>query len=61
MRQAMSTNSFDDYTHSTVVRPDESMRNYPMSNIDYIVQDLYNTLSLYYKVARKRVVYVICI
>lgn len=56
----MSTKSFNDCTHGTVVRLDAIMKNHPMSNIEHIVQDLHDILQSYYKVARKRFVDVVC-
>ncbi|KAF4629777.1 hypothetical protein G7Y89_g8365 [Cudoniella acicularis] len=60
MRKAMSTKSFNDCTHGTVVCLDAIMQNHPMSNIEHIIQDLHDILQSYYKVARKRFVDTVC-
>ena len=43
-----------------MVRLDDIMQNHPMSNTEYIVQDLHDILESYYEVARKRFVDTIC-
>ena len=45
-----------EYSHGKVVRLDDLIQNYPMSNADHAIQDLHDILRLYYKVARKRFV-----
>lgn len=60
MRKTMSTKSFDNCKHGTVVPLDAIMENHPMSNMQHIVQDLHDILQSYYKVARKRFVDTIC-
>ena len=47
-------------SNGTVVRLDDIVQNHPMSNTEYIVQDLHDILESYYKVARKRFVATIC-
>lgn len=47
---------FNDYTYSSVVRLSNAKRTHPISNTDYIVQDIHNILKSYYKVACKRFV-----
>ena len=60
MWKAMSTKSFDNCKHGTVVPLDAIMQIYPISNIEYIIQDLHDILQSYYKVARKRFVDTAC-
>jgi hypothetical protein len=61
MRARMSQMSINDCTHGQVVRLQDLTQSNPMSNTEYIVQDLHDILFSYYKVARKRFVDSICV
>lgn len=56
----MSEKSFDDCSHGTVVRLEDVISHHPMSNIEHTVQDLHDICKLYYQVAWKRVVDMVC-
>lgn len=60
MQALMSRMSIDDCSHGKVVRLQDMTRSHPMSNTEYVVQDLHDILFSYYKVARKRFVDSVC-
>lgn len=51
---------YNDCSHGEVVRLQDNTTAHPMSNTDHIVQDIYDILFSYYKVARKRFVDSVC-
>jgi hypothetical protein len=46
--------TFSDCSHGSVVKLTDAKRTHPMSNTEYIIQDIHDILHSYYKVARKR-------
>jgi hypothetical protein len=54
MIAAMQEFTFSDCSHGSVVRLTDAQRTHPMSNTEYIIQDIHDILQSYYKVARKR-------
>jgi hypothetical protein len=60
MQGLMAKKSFNDCQHGAVVKLDDVVQSYPMSNTQHIVQDIHDILCSYYKVARKRFVDNLC-
>lgn len=60
MQSLMAKKSFNDCQHGSVVKLDDVVQSYPMSNTQHIVQDIHDILCSYYKVARKRFVDNLC-
>lgn len=56
MLSTMQEFSFNDCTHGSVVRLSDAKQTHPMSNTNFIVQDIHDILHSYYEVARKRFV-----
>jgi hypothetical protein len=54
MLVAMEKFKLVDATHGSIVRLNDAKRIHPMSNTEYIIQDIHDILHSYYKVARKR-------
>lgn len=52
----MENKIFFDYRYKEIIRFDDLMQNHFMSNVDHVIQNLYNILHSYYKVALKRFV-----
>ena len=52
--------AFNDCQHGAVIKLDDVVQSYPMTNTQHIVQDIHDILCSYYKVARKRFVDNIC-
>ena len=50
----MESKAVSDCKHGVVVRLDDIMQNYPVSNADHAIQDLHDILHSYCKVALKR-------
>jgi len=48
--------SLSNYKHNKVIRLDNIVQNYPISNNDYAIQDLVKILQSYHKMACKRFV-----
>jgi Dynamin GTPase effector domain len=60
MQTLMTKKAFNDSDHGAVIKLDDVVQSYPMSNTQHIVQDIHDILCSYYKVARKRFVDNIC-
>ena len=60
MQALMTKKAFTDCQHGAVIKLDDVVQSYPMSNTQQIVQDIHDILCSYYKVARKRFVDNIC-
>lgn len=54
MIAVMQEFTFSDCSHGSVVKLTDAQRTHPMSNTEYIIQDIHDILQSYYKVARKR-------
>lgn len=54
MIAAMQEFAFSGCSHGSVVKLSDAKHTHPMSNTEYIIQDIHDILRSYYKVARKR-------
>ena len=54
MIAVMQEFTFSDCSHGSVIRLTDAQRTHPMSNTEYITQDIHDILRSYYKVARER-------
>ena len=52
----IKSKSFFDNKYKEVIRLDDIVQNYSINNVNHVIQDLYDILHLYYKIARKRFV-----
>lgn len=60
MQAHVVAKSSNDDTHGPIIKVNDLTQSHPMSNTQHIVQDIYDILCSYYKVARKRFVDNVC-